>query len=67
MSRVGKEPVPVPSGVTVTINGRLVKVKGKLGKLEYGLPEGISSSMEDGFIKVSEGLTTVQEVLRVAG
>lgn len=52
MSRVGKEPVPVPSGVTVTIDGRLVKARGSLGELEFGLPEGISFSMEDNLVKV---------------
>ncbi len=52
MSRVGKEPVPVPSGVTVTIDGRTVKAKGKLGELEYGLPEGITSTIEEGSVKV---------------
>ena len=33
MSRIGKQPVDVPAGVTVTINGRKVEVKGKNGTL----------------------------------
>jgi large subunit ribosomal protein L6 len=35
MSRIGKKPIPVPSGVKVNITGRNVAVEGKLGKLEY--------------------------------
>ena len=34
MSRVGKYPVAIPSGVTVTMAGNLVTVKGKLGELK---------------------------------
>jgi large subunit ribosomal protein L6 len=34
MSRIGKKPVPVPKGVTVTLNGNTVKVKGPKGELE---------------------------------
>lgn len=36
MSRIGKKPVPVPAGVSVSIEGRQVAVVGPLGKLEYG-------------------------------
>lgn len=34
MSRIGKQPIPVPAGVTVTIAGRTVTVEGPLGKLQ---------------------------------
>ena len=34
MSRVGKNPVEVPSGVEVSVNGNLIAAKGKLGRLE---------------------------------
>ena len=34
MSRIGKKPVPVPKGVTVTLTGNTVKVKGPKGELE---------------------------------
>ena len=37
MSRVGKNPVAVPSGVTVAVDGRLVTAKGKLGELKLNL------------------------------
>lgn len=49
MSRVGKHPVPVPSGVTVTIDGQRVRAEGKLGVLERTLmPEVIVSHDEMG-------------------
>ena len=35
MSRVGKNPVEVPSGVEIAIQGGLVSAKGKLGSLEF--------------------------------
>jgi large subunit ribosomal protein L6 len=35
MSRIGKQPIAVPDGVEVTVTGRKVTVKGKLGSLEY--------------------------------
>ncbi|MCL4445575.1 MAG: 50S ribosomal protein L6 [Actinobacteria bacterium] len=44
MSRVGKAPIPVPSGVTVTVAQELVTVKGPQGVLERRLPTGISIS-----------------------
>ncbi len=38
MSRVGKQPIPVPSGVDVTIDGNTVTVKGPKGTLEHTAP-----------------------------
>ena len=35
MSRIGKKPIPVPSGVKVNVANRAVTIEGKLGKLEY--------------------------------
>ena len=46
MSRIGKEPVAVPAGVTVKVDGRKVAVKGKLGELSYELPAGIDAKQE---------------------
>ena len=37
MSRIGKQPIPVPSGVDVTIDGPMVRVKGPKGQLEYAI------------------------------
>ncbi|MGA0594891.1 50S ribosomal protein L6 [Enterovirga sp. CN4-39] len=52
MSRVGKKPVPVPSGVTATVTGQLVKVKGQKGELSFTVPDKVSVVMEDGAVKV---------------
>jgi large subunit ribosomal protein L6 len=46
MSRIGKKPIPVPSGVDVTINGSHVAVKGPKGSLELDAPEDISITRE---------------------
>lgn len=47
MSRIGRMPVPVPSGVTVNIEGSTVSVKGPKGELSRKFPEGISFAIED--------------------
>ena len=53
MSRVGKKPVAVPSGVTATVDGQLVKVKGSKGELSFVVPENVSIAMEDGAVAVN--------------
>jgi large subunit ribosomal protein L6 len=52
MSRVGKAPIPVPSGVDVTIDGGHVTVKGPKGTLERDLPGEITVRQEDGELLV---------------
>ncbi|MBU2580229.1 MAG: 50S ribosomal protein L6 [Alphaproteobacteria bacterium] len=52
MSRIGKKPVAVPSGVTATIDGQTVKVKGSKGELEFTVPEVCSVEMTDDGIVV---------------
>ncbi|KWT83409.1 50S ribosomal protein L6 [Candidatus Magnetominusculus xianensis] len=39
MSRVGKKPIEIPGGVTVTINGSAVAVKGAKGELSWSVPD----------------------------
>jgi len=53
MSRIGKNPVPVPDKVTVSINGLTVKVKGPKGELERTLPDGVSVTQDNDSIVVS--------------
>jgi len=53
MSRIGKEPVKLAEGVSATIAGQTVTVKGKLGELSYTMHEGITAAVEDGAIKVA--------------
>ena len=52
MSRVGKRPVPVPSGVTATVDGQTVKVKGSKGELSFRVPDEVVVVMQDGAVKV---------------
>jgi large subunit ribosomal protein L6 len=54
MSRIGRLPVPVPSGVDVTIQGQAVTVKGPKGELALTVPEPITvGTGEDGVVQVS--------------
>jgi large subunit ribosomal protein L6 len=47
MSRIGKQPVPVPSGVDVTIDGQNVSVKGPKGALALAVAEPITVARND--------------------
>ena len=53
MSRIGKQPVVIPAGVTVTADGNAVTVKGKLGELSRVFQTGITVKVEDGKALVS--------------
>ena len=50
MSRIGKNPVAIPDGVTPEISGQLVKVKGPKGELSFKVHDDVSVKMEDGQI-----------------
>lgn len=52
MSRVGKNPVSVPSGVTVDIAGQVLTTKGKLGTLQLAVSNEVAASVEDGKVWV---------------
>lgn len=53
MSRIGKKPVEIPSGVTVTINGDTVTVKGPKGELTRSFNPDINIAVEDNIIHVT--------------
>ena len=53
MSRIGKKPIAVPSGVTATIDGQTVKVKGSKGELSFTVPANIAVAQGDDGITVS--------------
>jgi large subunit ribosomal protein L6 len=53
MSRIGKYPVAVPSGVTVEIVDRIIKAKGKLGALELSLSDEVDAKLEEGKVWVT--------------
>lgn len=52
MSRIGRKPIDVPSGVDVKVNGPEVSVKGKLGELTWSVPDGISIAVDGGRVVV---------------
>ena len=52
MSRVGKKPVPVPSGVTARLEGQEVAVKGAKGELKFTAPEDVTITFADGHVSV---------------
>lgn len=53
MSRVGKNPVPVPSGVTVNVSGKQISAKGKMGELSYVLVDEVLAELKDDKIVLS--------------
>jgi large subunit ribosomal protein L6 len=53
MSRVGRKPIPIPTGVEVKVADRTVSVKGPLGRLEWMLAPSVSAAVADGHVQVS--------------
>ncbi len=53
MSRIGKQPVAIPSGVSATVDGQNVTVKGPKGELSAVLVEEVIAQLDDGEIKVT--------------
>ena len=58
MSRVGKSPIEIPKGVTVTIDGRNVKVKGPKGELATEITGDITASVEENVLKLERSSET---------
>ncbi len=55
MSRIGKKPIQIPAGVTATLEGATVTVKGKLGELSQELSSLVEVTIEEGIINVTRG------------
>jgi large subunit ribosomal protein L6 len=53
MSRIGKKPIAVPSGVTLTLDGQTVTVKGPKGQLAWTVVDEIVLSLENGELTLS--------------
>ena len=53
MSRIGKSPISIPEGVTVTIDNSIVTVKGSKGELVQSIDDSVSISVEDNVITLS--------------
>ncbi|MFI5241059.1 MAG: 50S ribosomal protein L6 [Microgenomates group bacterium] len=60
MSKIGKQSIEIPQGVTVDISGSLVKVSGPKGNLEVTLPRKIEAVVNDGKVEVSRKGETKQ-------
>lgn len=56
MSRIGKNPVTIPDGVDVQLNGQDLKAKGKLGELQLRLHDEVAAKLED--VANDDGKTT---------
>src|SRR5690606_10547492 len=52
MSRIGKKPIPVPSGVTASVNGQTVTAKGPKGELSFVVNEEVLVKLDNGQISV---------------
>jgi large subunit ribosomal protein L6 len=48
MSRIGKNPVPIPTGVNVAIAGQILNISGKLGKQALNIPSEIEVKVDEG-------------------
>jgi large subunit ribosomal protein L6 len=52
MSRIGKKPVAVPSGITANVEGQTIKIKGPKGALSFVVPDDVAVKLDSGQIKV---------------
>jgi len=53
MSRIGQQPITVPAGITVGVDGDTVSVKGPKGELTHTVSHGITVSLDEGTLNVS--------------
>jgi large subunit ribosomal protein L6 len=60
MSRVGKHPVPVPSGVEVQLSGRTLSATGTLGTLRLVVSNEVTASIADGAVTIAPNTETKQ-------
>ena len=60
MSRIGRKPIPIPSGVEVKVQDAKVLVKGPLGQMEWALTPGIDAQVEKGVVSVTRANDSVK-------
>jgi large subunit ribosomal protein L6 len=53
MSRIGKRPVELPSGVTATVSGQTVEVKGPKGTRSFTATDDVTITLEDNTVKIA--------------
>jgi large subunit ribosomal protein L6 len=58
MSRIGKKPVAIPSGVTASVEGQTVKMKGPKGQLQFVVHDDVEVKFENGAVKVAPRVKT---------
>ena len=58
MSRVGKRPVTIPSGVTANVEGQTVKMKGPKGQLQFVVHDDVEVKFDKGEVKVAPKFKT---------
>ena len=61
MSRIGKLPIPVPNGTTVTIDGNKVLAKGPKGELAFVVSELVTATLNDGEVSIMPRADFVDE------
>jgi large subunit ribosomal protein L6 len=53
MSRIGKRPVTIPSGVTASVDGQTVKMKGPKGQLQFVVHDDVEVKLDKNIVKVA--------------
>jgi large subunit ribosomal protein L6 len=58
MSRIGKRPVTIPSGVTATVDGQTVKMKGPKGQLQFVVHDDVEVKLDKNVVTVNPRVDT---------
>ena len=58
MSRIGKRPVTIPSGVTATVEGQTVKMKGPKGQLQFVVHDDVEVKLDKNVVRVTPRVET---------
>jgi large subunit ribosomal protein L6 len=53
MSRIGRQPIPIPQGVTVQIDDRMISAEGPKGKLTQPVPAGMAAKIENNILMIT--------------
>ncbi len=53
MSRIGQQPIPIPGGVEVRVNGAVLEIKGPKGALSRTLPPGLTAAVDRGQLRIA--------------
>ena len=67
MSRIGKQPVVIPSGVQVKLDGNVVTAKGPKGELKEALHPYVKAEVKDGAVILSADITVARDAPAIWG